>query len=382
MFHHDKTMNILLLAYTNRAVDEICKSLSSIEPSVDYLRVGSELSCDPLYRSLLLENVLNECKNRKEVTEVMSHCRIYVGTVATISSKSELFKIKHFDVAIIDEATQILEPQLLGILCAKVPDGRNAVGKFILIGDHKQLPAVVLQESAHSEVHSEELRQIGIQNLKDSLFERLYRYHLQRSDSPAIDMLCKQGRMHPDVAKFANEAFYQGKLEPVGLPHQLETLDTPVSFIPSLPDYASSSGKANHHEVTLVAECASRIWTEYGASFDATCTLGIITPYRNQIALIRKELSQLNIPALMDVSVDTVERYQGSERDVIIYSFCVNTLSQLRTLPNLTEENGVLIDRKLNVVLTRARKKLIIIGNPELLRHDSIYANLLDSMNV
>ena len=84
----------------------------------------------------------------------------------------------------------------------------------------------------------------------------------------------------------------------------------------------------------------------------------------------------------MDVSVDTVERYQGSERDVIIYSFCVNTLSQLRTLPNLTEENGVLIDRKLNVVLTRARKKLIIIGNPELLRHDSIYANLLDSMNV
>ena len=382
MFHHDKTMNILLLAYTNRAVDEICKSLSSIEPSVDYLRVGSELSSDPLYRSHLLENVLNECKNRKEVTEVMSHCRIYVGTVATISSKSELFKIKRFDVAIVDEATQILEPQLLGILCAKVPDGRNAVGKFILIGDHKQLPAVVLQESAHSEVHSEELRQIGIQNLKDSLFERLYRYHLQRSDSSAIDMLCKQGRMHPDVAKFANEAFYQGKLEPVGLPHQLETLDTPVSFIPSLPDYTSSSGKANHHEATLVAECASRIWTEYGASFDATCTLGIITPYRNQIALIRKELSQLNIPALMDVSVDTVERYQGSERDVIIYSFCVNTLSQLRTLPNLTEENGVLIDRKLNVVLTRARKKLIIIGNPELLRHDSIYANLLDSMNV
>ena len=84
----------------------------------------------------------------------------------------------------------------------------------------------------------------------------------------------------------------------------------------------------------------------------------------------------------MDVSVDTVERYQGSERDVIIYSFCVNTLSQLRTLSNLTEENGVLIDRKLNVVLTRARKKLIIIGNPELLRHDSIYANILDSMNV
>ena len=75
-----------------------------------------------------------------------------------------------------------------------------------------------------------------------------------------------------------------------------------------------------------------------------------------------------------------MERYQGSERDVIIYSFCVNTIAQLKLLPNLTEENGVWIDRKLNVVLTRARRKLIIIGNPDLLRRDSIYARLLESI--
>lgn len=382
MFYKTSTTNILLLAYTNRAVDEICKSLSSIDPPVDYLRVGSELSCDTLYRHHLLENVLCDCKNRKEVLKRMSDCRIYVGTVASISSKRELFKIKRFDVAIIDEATQILEPQLLGILCEKVPDGRNAVGKFILIGDHKQLPAVVLQDPVQSEVHAEELRRIGILNLKDSLFERLYRYHLQKKDSPVIDMLCKQGRMHPDVAKFANETFYNGKLEPVGLPHQLEKLVSPISFIPSILDHTSLSGKANYHEASLVASCASRIWDEYGDSFDPKQTLGIITPYRNQIALIRKELKKLNIFALMDVSVDTVERYQGSERDVIIYSFCVNSLSQLRTLPNLIEENGALIDRKLNVVLTRARKRLIIIGNPEMLCQDPIYASLIRSLSV
>ena len=102
--------------------------------------------------------------------------------------------IKGFDVAIVDEATQILEPQLLGILCAKGENGKDGVGKFILIGDHKQLPAVILQNSGHSEVHDEELREAGLFNLKDSLFERLYRFHLKEESPQAVDMLCRQGR--------------------------------------------------------------------------------------------------------------------------------------------------------------------------------------------
>ena len=108
--------------------------------------------------------------------------------------------------------------------------------------------------------------------------------------------------------------------------------------------------------------------------------MGIITPYRSQIALIKKELERTGIDDLLSISVDTVERYQGSERDVIIYSFCVNTSAQLMLLPNLTEENGAVIDRKLNVVLTRARKRIVITGNPDLLRKDEIYARLLDSI--
>jgi superfamily I DNA and/or RNA helicase len=96
--------------------------------------------------------------------------------------------------------------------------------------------------------------------------------------------------------------------------------------------------------------------------------------------LIRKELQALAIPALSRISIDTVERYQGSERDVIIYSFCVNHLYQLRFLPNLTEEDGVQIDRKLNVALTRARKQLFITGVPEILSHNSIYQYLLKTI--
>ena len=377
-FYGQPDTQLLLLAYTNRAVDEICSTLDAIAPEVHYIRIGSELSCDERFRNRLVENVLASCQNRKDVRRCLSACRVYVGTVASISSKTELFKLKRFDVAIVDEATQILEPQLLWILAAKATDGQNAVGKFVLIGDHKQLPAVVLQSKEDSEVHDEELRKIGLTNLKDSLFERLYRQHLSEENSPVLDMLCRQGRMHPEVALFPNQAFYGGKLEPVGLSHQLEPIECPVLFMPSSRDKESMSGKTNRYEARIVADCAEGIWREAPESFDAYRTLGIITPYRSQIALIKKELQAKGIPQLMDVSVDTVERYQGSERDVIIYSFCVNYRHQLKFLPNLTEENGVLIDRKLNVALTRSRKRLVVVGVPELLSLDPIYRKLVD----
>lgn len=380
-FYACPSTQVLLLAYTNRAVDEICRSLSAILPQVDYIRVGSELSCDARFRKHLLENVLAECNNRREVNIRMADCRIYVGTVASIASKPELFKLKHFDVAIVDEATQILEPQLLGILCARFKDGRNGIGKFILIGDHKQLPAVVLQSNEQSEVHDEGLRRIGLYNLKDSLFERLYRFHLQEEHCRAVDMLCRQGRMHPGVASFPNREFYAGKLEALGLPHQLENVDAPVRFIPSERDTESVSRKTNRNEARIVAQLAADVYHLYKETFEVNRTLGVITPYRSQIALIRKEIQALGISALNEISVDTVERYQGSERDVIIYSFCVNYLYQLKFLPNLTEENGVWIDRKLNVALTRARRQLYITGVPDILSHNLIYRRLIQAIN-
>jgi len=380
-FYACPSTQVLLLAYTNRAVDEICRSLSAILPQVDYIRVGSELSCDARFRKHLLENVLAECNNRREVNIRMADCRIYVGTVASIASKPELFKLKHFDVAIVDEATQILEPQLLGILCARFKDGRNGIGKFILIGDHKQLPAVVLQSNEQSEVHDEGLRRIGLYNLKDSLFERLYRFHLQEEHCRAVDMLCRQGRMHPGVASFPNREFYAGKLEALGLPHQLENVDAPVRFIPSERDTESVSGKTNRNEARIVAQLAADVYHLYKETFEVNRTLGVITPYRSQIALIRKEIQALGISALNEISVDTVERYQGSERDVIIYSFCVNYLYQLKFLSNLTEENGVWIDRKLNVALTRARRQLYITGVPDILSHNLIYRRLIQAIN-
>lgn len=393
---------ILLLSYTNRAVDEICKTLSVITPEIDFIRIGSELSCDPPFRSRLIENVLEPCSTRREVHARIERCRVFVGTVATFSSKTDMFRLKTFDVAIVDEATQILEPQLLGLLCARNVAGNNAIGKFILIGDHKQLPAVVLQSESQSEVCEECLQSIGLYNLKDSLFERLYRTISVNHPSPTTqhfyDMLCRQGRMNVEVARFPNRAFYGGLLEAVGLPHQqgelelapglendefADVLVSRVAFLPSVPETPSQSAKINHSEAQLTARLAAAVYRQYEASnsgFNSALTLGVITPYRSQIALIKSEIAALGIPVLNDILVDTVERFQGSERDVIIYSFCVNRTYQLKFLANLTEEKGVWIDRKLNVALTRARKQLFMTGVPHLLRQNPIYADLLDTV--
>lgn len=130
-----------------------------------------------------------------------------------------------------------------------------------------------------------------------------------------------------------------------------------------------------------MAQLLKTIHTLSGTSFDPSKTVGVIVPYRNQIAMIRQEINRLDIPSLIPISIDTVERYQGSQRDIIIYSFTVQNRYQLDFLTsNCFVEDGKVIDRKLNVALTRARKQLIITGNEAILRQHTLFKDLIDDM--
>lgn len=130
-----------------------------------------------------------------------------------------------------------------------------------------------------------------------------------------------------------------------------------------------------------MAQLLKTIHTLSGTSFDPSKTVGVIVPYRNQIAMIRQEINRLDIPSLIPISIDTVERYQGSQRDIIIYSFTVQNRYQLDFLTsNCFVEDGKVIDRKLNVALTRARKQLIITGNEAILRQNTLFKDLIDDM--
>lgn len=386
--------SILLLAYTNRAVDEICNMLT--ENELDYIRIGNEFSCDPKYSDHLLKEVLDDNATLNSIKSTLADARIVVATTSTMNSNAALFNIKHFDLAIIDEASQILEPNIIGLLTSQHRGGR-AIRKFILIGDHKQLPAVVQQSDTEVLVEDETVKAIHLNSCANSLFERLILTERAAGRTDFIGTLHKQGRMHPDIADFANRKFYaREQLECVPLAHQLEqTLNYNEAsedetddvlkahrmiFIPSKPcRQLNISEKVNTEEARIITDLLRRLYRQLGNNFDPQKSVGVIVPYRNQIAMIRKEIEKLGIPELEEISIDTVERYQGSQRDIILYSFTIQSRYQLDFLTaNTFYEDGQPIDRKLNVAITRARKQLILTGNESTLRQNQIFAELID----
>ncbi|NBC09548.1 MAG: AAA family ATPase [Bacteroidetes bacterium] len=382
--------NLLLLAYTNRAVDEICTAIEHIRQDIrrHYLRIGSRYGTAPAFQDQLLQSKIAKAGNRKELTEVINRHRIVVATVSSIAGKQELLQLKTFDRVIIDEASQILEPMLVGLL----PHFK----RFILIGDHNQLPAVVVQNPTASAIPEDPLHQIGLHNLRNSLFERLFKRCQENGWHWAYAQLSHQGRMHEDIMLFPNRYFYNNTLHTLpesvsiaykqkrALPFRLSEEASEIErllcservvFLPTPPDDNSATQKTNAHEAEKVGQVVGtfqRLFARHNYDFHHN-SLGIITPYRAQIAQIRSVLEQQSAPLDL-LTIDTVERYQGGARDVIVISLCTNSLNQLASLSSMSEEG---VDRKLNVALTRARNHLVIIGNPELLERSDIYRALL-----
>ena len=212
--------SVLLLSYTNRAVDEMSSKL--VEHGIDFMRIGPELSCAPEYRSFLIGEKISSCGNVGQVREAIMSARVFAATVASLNGSINLLSLKKFDLVIIDEASQIPEPHLLGILSAKTEEGVPAIDRIVMIGDHKQLPAVVQQTAQEAGVEESELRETGLCDCRMSMFERFVNRY---GDDPEVTYtLTRQGRMHSEIAEFPNERFYNGKLDIAGLPHQTAPL--------------------------------------------------------------------------------------------------------------------------------------------------------------
>jgi len=376
---------ILLLAYTNRAVDEICSAIESIDDSIkqNYLRIGSRYSTGETYRENLLQNAIKDIDSRKNLKAFVQSKRIIVSTLSSIVGKSELFDLLKIETVVIDEASQILDPLLAGFL--------SRFRRFILIGDHKQLPAVVKQASELTMVADPALNEVGIDDLRNSSFERFYLRAQKNKWDWAYGSLSYQGRMHPELMTFPNNQFYRGTLKSLNsIPRmqeswELKSRDNDISkllattrriFISTNAD-DDLNVKTNIHEAHQVVEILKELIEIYkinGKELSSE-SIGVITPYRAQIAQIKKLLMETDIPS-NDITIDTVERYQGGARDIIILSFCVNQTHQLKSLVSLSREG---VDRKLNVALTRAKEQIILIGNQELLEVNPVYKELIYS---
>lgn len=380
--------HILLLAYTNRAVDEICEAIHNFAKD-QYIRIGSRSASNEHFKDQLFQNKIQHTKKRKELVQIAESHRIFVSTIASIANNPLILKLKRFDTAIIDEASQVLEPVLIGML--------PSFKRFILIGDDKQLPAVVLQDKETSKLEDAELAKIGLSNRRNSLFERLLKRVQENQWEWAFDMLSHQGRMHSDICEFPSHFFYQDKLKllpqqipsnrwqcaplsyelpPAATELQHYLVSKRVLYFPTAVDSAANT-KVNAHEAKCIAEIVRAFYAIYQANNMEMKpeTIGVITPYRAQIAQIRHELAK-DGEGFENCTIDTVERYQGGARDIILISLCLNAPYQLETLVSLDDTETV--DRKLNVALTRARQHLIVVGNEALLSQDPRYKSLID----
>jgi DNA replication ATP-dependent helicase Dna2 len=370
--------NILVLAYTNRAVDEICSALKSLNgifnKPFDIVRLGRK--DNTIHKDIVLSHIV-ENNDINLVYKELKKTRVFAATVATIVTNTQLLDFKYFHTAIIDEASQITEANLIGIL-AKVE-------RFVLIGDEKQLPAIVLQSKKHKDAPSENMSKIHFILPETSLFERLLDCAKSNAWYDAFAMLTRQARMHADIMEFPAQYFYNNQLKIFDYDLQMSKIDWHFNmedflakelnmhrFIFINTDIEVHS-KYNIAEVNAVVDIIKTIIGKSDNKDDSI--VGVISPFRLQCSLIQKKLPD-NLNAI--VTVDTVEKFQGSQREFIVISMALNNIYLLDKTQSSTIIDGQEIDRKLNVAITRAKSHVVILGNSQILSHSPVYSRLIE----
>ncbi|MCX7879568.1 MAG: AAA domain-containing protein [Ignavibacteria bacterium] len=367
---------VLVTAYTNRAIDEIVELLREDKFDDYFIRLGNKESSD------FKENMISYLAEEQDLDYIenkIKEARIVLGTSAFYLTNPEIFDLIKFDIAIIDEASQLIFPYISSILCE--------VEKFILIGDEKQLPAVILQEGNSRKVKIKELATFDIEDLSVSYFEFLLKKMQKYGWNDGYGLLNFQTRMHPEIAELVSKLIYNDKLKTVTqkiskpkideiilaiseffniqMPRRVLFINTPVD----------KQSKINFYHSKIIGNLFQYICNRFTEIFDWNI-FGIISPFRLQNHNIYESLPD-NLRS--DITIDTVERFQGSEREIIIISLPYNTTRLLRQTASFSKnENGKIFDRKLNVALSRAKEFLLIFGNEQILSQVPCYSDLLN----
>ncbi|CAK56076.1 unnamed protein product (macronuclear) [Paramecium tetraurelia] len=296
-----------------------------------------------------LEQVRTNKRNQKEnyvlfCEKIISEAEILCSTLSTAGTDKLSKFIDSFELLIVDEAAQCTEPS------NNIPL-RLGMRKMILIGDPKQLPATTFSSVSQ------------ITHYNRSLFERI----LDNDFKPFfLDM---QYRMHPQIREFPSLNFYDNKLiDHFSVYERLipnNFFNQRVLFI----DVESEETKdeksfQNQTECNMIVEVLKNIKNAYPSQ-----SLGVICAYKAQVRLIKLEIKRQLGDLMDEIQINTVDSFQGQERDVILFS-CVRSSS--------SGNIGFLQDgRRVNVALTRAKNALFIFGNAITLGQCQLWKNLL-----
>ncbi|XP_047954096.1 helicase sen1-like [Salvia hispanica] len=280
-----------------------------------------------------------------------------VFTTVSSSGRKLFSHLTHgFDMVVIDEAAQASE---VGIL----PPLSLGAARCVLVGDPQQLPATVISKAAGTLLYSR------------SLFERF-----QQAGCPTM-LLSVQYRMHPYIRDFPSKHFYQGRLTDsesvASLPDEVyykDPLLRPYIFFDIAVGRESHRGGSVSYQNTIEAQFCVRLYQHIQKTIRSLgarrVSVGIITPYKLQLKCLQREFKDvLNSSEGRDVYINTVDAFQGQERDVIIMS-CVRASSH---------GVGFVADiRRMNVALTRARRALWVMGNAKALEQSDDWAALIN----
>ncbi|XP_073151105.1 probable helicase MAGATAMA 3 isoform X2 [Henckelia pumila] len=279
-----------------------------------------------------------------------------VFTTVSSSGRKLFSRLTHgFDMVVIDEAAQASEVAVL-------PPLSLGAARCVLVGDPQQLPATVISKAAGTLLYSR------------SLFERF-----QLAGCPTM-LLSVQYRMHPQIRDFPSRYFYQGRLTDsdsvVNLPEELyykDILLRPFIFYDVAHGRESHRGGSVSYQNSQEAQFCVRLYEHLQKTLKTSgvgkVSVGIITPYKLQLKCLQREFKDiLNSEEGKDIYINTVDAFQGQERDVIIIS-CVRASSH---------GVGFVADiRRMNVALTRAKRALWVMGNANALLQSEDWAALI-----
>ncbi|ETO09866.1 hypothetical protein RFI_27510 [Reticulomyxa filosa] len=342
----NENTKILVSGFSNIAADVLCKRL--IEHQMDCLRLGvGSILDEQKYRGVLLRHY-----GKKEWAKVVEQSAIISCTC--VGAANVVLKKKKFDLIIIDESSQCTEMALLTPLRKLKP-----TGSLVLIGDHKQLPPTIKSVYAKK------------RGLDTSLFERLI------NNGRPVEFLDTQYRMHHALTEFSSMEFYNGQLKtaedlkrhvPKGFPWPVR--DYPLCFVHVDGFHEARDmwmSTENDKEAHLIVKIASTLLQQNWRHGRIT----IITPYRAQRENIEEKLNDLYGRAYKQwFEVCTVDGFQGNESEVIIFS---------AVRANEMNDVGFLRERaRVNVMLTRPRSGLIVVGNIHTLSKEMLWNKWLE----
>lgn len=344
-----KTRTLIKILRTASADTNRILACADSNQAVDNLLIGDSTQDNPDPRSLHgiaqkegldVVRVGSNSDNQLVEDEYVGGDVWRADVVCATTSGAHQFDEGMFDLAVLDEATQATVPSSL------IPFAK--ADRLILAGDHKQLPPY-----HSSEGHDEETLEI-------SLFEHL----LAKYGEEVSTTLRTQYRMNATIASFPNEEFYGGDLA-TGDQNADWTLGelSPLEAIQVDGEEETTPTHSYYNE--LEAKVVARQVSNALHSGAGPGDIGIITPYSGQIGVIRRYLADLDDPDILSkVKIATIDSFQGSEREMIVISFVRSNpqgFSGFLTFPN----EG---PRRLNVALTRARRRCILVGNFDTLR--------------